>query len=63
MVETHQRGIKTPCVRSLHDGIFMFLPFQIGLAVGDIESVQKNATLKRLAMQVINALSHPICYI
>ena len=25
---------------------------QIGLAVGDIEAVQKNARLKRLAMQV-----------
>mgnify|MGYP001802800011 FL=1 len=28
------------------------LLFQIGLAVGDIEGVQKNARLKRLAMQV-----------
>ena len=31
---------------------FHWIPFQIGLAVGDIESVQKNARLKRLAMQV-----------
>lgn len=52
-----------PRVRNLVDGIIMFLPFQIGLAVGDIESVQKNATLKRLAMQVINALSQPLFYI
>lgn len=29
----------------------------IGLAVGDIESVRRNAQLKRLAMQVINILN------
>ena len=34
------------CQSSPHIGL------QIGLAVGDIEAVQKNARLKRLAMQV-----------
>ena len=29
---------------------------KIGLAVGDIEAVSKNARLKRLAMQVIDCL-------
>lgn len=44
-------------------GIFMVLMpillmnLLIGLAVGDIESVRRNAQLKRLAMQVKN-----ICY-
>ena len=36
--------------------ILYFLAFkslQIGLAVGDIEAVQRNARLKRLAMQVL----------
>lgn len=33
---------------------FKCLSFQIGLAVGDIEAVQKNAELKRLKTQVIN---------
>lgn len=32
--------------------LFSFVLIQIGLAVGDIESVQRNARLKRLAMQV-----------
>ena len=39
-------GTLMMCQSSLH--IFL----QIGLAVGDIEAVQKNARLKRLAMQV-----------
>ena len=30
---------------------------QIGLAVGDIEAVQQNARLKRLAMQVISVIA------
>lgn len=34
-----------------------FLSFQIGLAVGDIEAVQKNAELKRLKTQVINNIA------
>ena len=33
---------------------FKLLSLQIGLAVGDIEAVQKNAELKRLKTQVIN---------
>ena len=36
---------------------FKFLSFQIGLAVGDIEAVQKNAELKRLKTQVINNIA------
>ena len=35
-----------------HFKLVLCLLFQIGLAVGDIEGVQKNARLKRLAMQV-----------
>jgi len=32
--------------------VFFFCVSQIGLAVGDIDSIQKNAELKRLAVQV-----------
>ena len=36
---------------------FKLLSLQIGLAVGDIEAVQKNAELKRLKTQVINNIA------
>ena len=35
----------------------MYKRSQIGLAVGDIEAVQQNARLKRLAMQVIYVIA------
>jgi transient receptor potential cation channel subfamily A protein 1 len=47
-------------------GLFMvFMPILlmnllIGLAVGDIESVRRNAQLKRLAMQVMNENLSPL---
>lgn len=47
-------------------GIFMVLMpillmnLLIGLAVGDIESVRRNAQLKRLAMQVLRKARNPL---
>ena len=35
---------------------------QIGLAVGDIEAIQRDARLKRLAMQVVNVLRETNIY-
>ena len=32
--------------------LFVMFQYQVGLAVGDIESVRRNATLERMAMQV-----------
>jgi len=53
------RRLKHPISSFLMLGIFMVLMpillmnLLIGLAVGDIESVRRNAQLKRLAMQVL----------
>lgn len=55
----HNRIIPYPMPVFLMLGVFMVLMpillmnLLIGLAVGDIESVRRNAQLKRLAMQVI----------
>ena len=32
--------------------IYVYFLVQVGLAVGDIDTIQQSATLKRLAMQV-----------
>ena len=56
------RNIPYPIPAFLILGLFMVLMpillmnLLIGLAVGDIESVRRNAQLKRLAMQVIKVL-------
>ncbi|XP_073839943.1 transient receptor potential cation channel A1 isoform X2 [Musca autumnalis] len=59
-VNTYYRDqLKVPVTSFLILGIFMILMpillmnLLIGLAVGDIESVRRNAQLKRLAMQVV----------
>lgn len=55
-----ERTLPFPLVTFVILGVFMvFMPILlmnllIGLAVGDIESVRRNAQLKRLAMQVEN---------
>ena len=36
---------------------FLLIYFKIGLAVGDIESIQKNAELKLLALEVSSMVS------
>ena len=36
---------------------FLLICFKIGLAVGDIESIQKNAELKLLALEVSSMVS------
>jgi transient receptor potential cation channel subfamily A member 1 len=55
-----ERTLPFPLITFIILGVFMvFMPILlmnllIGLAVGDIESVRRNAQLKRLAMQVQN---------
>ncbi len=45
--------VRTNLYFNLFNNDFIYSNTQIGLAVGDIESVQRNARLKRQAMQVI----------
>lgn len=58
--ESKEKTLPYPIPAFLILGLFMvFMPILlmnllIGLAVGDIESVRRNAQLKRLAMQVKN---------
>ncbi len=54
--EKSQNYEKITRINSCHNTFsagFVFSLLQIGLAVGDIEAVQRNARLKRLAMQVL----------
>lgn len=64
MDEKESRSLPFPMPAFFILGIFMVLMpillmnLLIGLAVGDIESVRRNAQLKRLAMQVRETISN-----
>ena len=47
--KTNVKNLSHSCLTQ--SGLLLHLT-QVGLAVGDIDSIQQNATLKRLAMQV-----------
>ncbi|KAJ7387700.1 Transient receptor putative cation channel sub A member 1 [Desmophyllum pertusum] len=44
--------IFTPIIFAFSLAFFLLLKEQVGLAVGDIDSIQRNANMRRLAMQV-----------